>query len=141
MFSVIIPFPPSANNLWQPRKAGKTKVGGFKPSMRKTAAYSAWQDEALWMIKSQRVQPVKGRYILYLLIPKIDRRHRDIDNLIKASSDIVKHAKLIEDDHLCESAHLFWVAPGEPPRIIVEGCDEEDAARADLRARLCASVA
>lgn len=144
MFSVVIPFPPSTNSLWQPGKTGKAgKAGGpkFKPTMRSTPAYKAWQTEALWLIKSQHVQPVKGRYILYLLLPKIDARHRDIDNLLKASSDIVKHAHLIEDDHLCESAHLFWVAKGEPPRVIVEGCDEEDAARANLRAGILSSLA
>lgn len=141
MFSVVIPFPPSANSLWEPGRSRKGAGVSFKPTMRRSAAYKAWQTETLWLLKSQRAQPVKGRYIIYLLMPRIDMRHRDIDNLLKASSDIVKHAGLIEDDHLCEWATVFWTAPGEAPRIVVEGLDEEDAARADMRARLRASLA
>jgi crossover junction endodeoxyribonuclease RusA len=148
MFKIIIPFPPSANKLWEPGKKRPGRTNNvrcvptkFIPTMRKSNTYKAWQEEALWMIKSQRVEPVNGHYVMYLLMPRIDLRRRDLDNLFKASSDIVKHSGLIEDDHLCDSAHVVWVSKGEPPQIIVEGVDEENPARADLRARLFASLA
>lgn len=141
MFSVVIPFPPSANKLWEPGKAGKRGGVSFKPTMRKSAFYRAWQQHAQLMINTQHAKPVKGHYILYLLMPKIDARHRDIDNLLKASSDIVKHAGLIDDDHLCDAAYAVWIAGGDEPRIIVEGRDEEDPVRADARARILSSLA
>jgi len=63
-----------------------------------TKRYLAWQNEALWMIKSQKAKPVKGRVSIYVRLVAPDKRHRDAGNTDKSIMDVLVKAGIIEDD-------------------------------------------
>lgn len=63
-----------------------------------TARYKAWQEEALWMLLSQRPKPVEGRVSVFIRLVAPDKRHRDAGNCDKAVGDILVKAGIIKDD-------------------------------------------
>jgi crossover junction endodeoxyribonuclease RusA len=94
-----LPYPPTANNLFDnvPRR-GRVKSAGYR----------AWLTEAGWLIKMQKPEPVRGSYRLTIIATRPDRRARDLGNLEKAVSDLLKAAGVIEDDSLARSIFLVW---------------------------------
>lgn len=103
MTTLTLPYPPTANNLY--RNAGKKRV--------KSEGYTAWLTEAGWLVRSQRALLVPGRYRLSLIATAPDRRARDIDNLVKPVSDLLKKAGVIEEDSLAKSVFAEW--SDDPP--------------------------
>jgi crossover junction endodeoxyribonuclease RusA len=100
---VRLPFPPSANILLQ-----RTRTG-----MAKSARYKAWKNTASWMVKEAILKTfdrkgVKGPYALYVLAGPPDKRKRDLDNLLKATSDALKAGGAVEDDSLCQRIEATW---------------------------------
>jgi crossover junction endodeoxyribonuclease RusA len=49
-----------------------------------------------------------------------DKRKRDIDNLLKPISDLLKSIGAIEDDYLCEMISARWVTNGDGVAIRIE---------------------
>ena len=87
--------------------------------MYRSPEYVAWQDEALWMIKSQTKQSIAGPYILHLAAVRPDKRYRDIDNLLKASGDILQKSGVVANDKDCRAIAAEWVEEGPPMLISV----------------------
>lgn len=104
MKPLILPYPPSANTIWRAVN-GRTI---------KSLAYRKWLKAGHELITLQKPVKVLGRYKLTIVATRPDNRARDIDNLAKPTSDLLKLAGVIEDDHLCESLFLCWSA--EAPR-------------------------
>jgi crossover junction endodeoxyribonuclease RusA len=113
-----IPLPPSVNRLWRTTK----NVGG----MYRSAKYTAWIKEAYAMILIQMrgQKRVRGEYKLTIECTKPDRRKRDLDNILKALSDILTHSGVIEDDSLCVWLEARWVEVGPPCSVVIQGVNE-----------------
>ena len=89
MVKVELPFPVPLSACFT-NAAGKGRVP--------TPRYKAWQTEALWMLKAQKPQPIKGEVSIYVGLVAPDKRARDAGNCDKAIGDILVKAGLIEDD-------------------------------------------
>lgn len=106
-----LPFAPSVNRLW--------RVGRGK-KMYKSKVYEEWIDVCRLLILRNKTVPILGSYKLCIIAVKPDRRRRDIDNLIKAVSDVLQDTGLIEDDSLCQEVTAKWASNGPEMLIIVE---------------------
>ncbi len=106
---ITIPYPPSANRLWR-NVSGKTL---------KSAEYRAWLEVASWEIRAQRPARIDGPYILEIVADAPDRRGRDIDNLIKPISDVLKLAGVYADDKAARKVSAEWsdVAPAKGAQV------------------------
>ena len=105
---IELPIAPSVNALW--RISGKRLI--------RTDAYKAWLNECGWLVRLQRAKPVIGYYMLEIHARRQQKR-RDIDNLIKATSDLLVEMQIVEDDSKCEQVICKWVASGPPMRVKV----------------------
>lgn len=122
-----VPYPPQANHMYTVARGRKIK----------SADYRSWKDAAAFHIKAQRVGQVLGHYTIEIIVPRPDRRGRDIDNLIKPISDAVALAGVITNDNLAMSIRISWgsIKPikGEPVRVIVSPYVEDVKARMIMR--------
>jgi Holliday junction resolvase RusA-like endonuclease len=57
---------------------------------------------------------------------KPDKRHRDLDNAIKALSDILESSGVIENDKLCQHLEMKWVKDGPPCLVIIQEMNNEE---------------
>ncbi len=88
--TLSLPYPPSVNHYWRHFR-GRTLIS------REGRAYR--QDVcALLAGGGPRKPPMGGRIALCMDAFPPDRRTRDLDNLLKASSDALQHAGIYEDD-------------------------------------------
>ena len=87
-FSVTLPLPTSANRLWRRGKGGK--------STHISAEYAQWKQDARASLRRMDLAPVFGPY--RLLIEVSDRDKGDLDNRIKAVSDVLVSLQLTSDD-------------------------------------------
>jgi Holliday junction resolvase RusA-like endonuclease len=94
-----LPYPPTLNNLFA-NVPGKGRV--------KSNTYRRWLAEALALLRAQRAPKVLGSYHLRILAYRPDRRARDLDNLAKTTSDVLKLAGVIEDDSLAKTISMAW---------------------------------
>lgn len=101
---LTLPYPPSTNNLFF-----NLKKGGRAPSAR----YKAWATHAAWEAKLQNAGKVAGPYALYITAARPDARKRDLDNLAKPISDLLKTIGVIEGDHLCQHLDMRWSGRGK----------------------------
>jgi crossover junction endodeoxyribonuclease RusA len=113
---VILTLPPSINRLWRVAKNGKVYC---------SARYVQWRTLSVWQIASQlKSKKVVGPYKLTLLVVRPDKRKRDLDNLLKAASDALVAAGVLEDDK-CEWIEARWVKGGPQCTIIIEELGEK----------------
>jgi crossover junction endodeoxyribonuclease RusA len=103
MIELSLPFPPTTNNLYANGKKGRYR----------TPTYDAWLKEAGWALNIQRPGSIEGQYRLTITAQRPDRRARDVDNLIKPLSDLLKKHGVIEDDSKALSVSAEW-AGSEP---------------------------
>jgi Holliday junction resolvase RusA-like endonuclease len=76
------------------------------------------------MIASQaKNQKITGFYTLTLKAVAPDKRKRDLDNLLKAASDVLVQSGVITDDHLCRSLKAEWVYDAPECEITIEAID------------------
>lgn len=101
---LTLPYPPTANHLFANSKSG----GRFK-----TAHYKAWATQAGWEARQQRAGKIAGPYALYITACRPDARKRDLDNLAKPISDLLKELGVIESDHLCQRLDMRWSGRGK----------------------------
>jgi crossover junction endodeoxyribonuclease RusA len=94
----VLPYPPSTNTLYR-NVAGKGRV--------KTAKYKAWIDEAGHLLNLGHHPAIKGDYVLDIALFQADARRRDIDNGIKAISDLLVAHGLVEDDSKCIDLYVM----------------------------------
>jgi crossover junction endodeoxyribonuclease RusA len=55
-----------------------------------------------------------------MLVVPPDKRHRDLDNLLKATLDALAGAGVIANDRHCRRIEARWVEDGAPCTIILE---------------------
>lgn len=111
-------FPPSVNRLWRVSKSG---------GMYRSPKYAEWRKVTLWEVAAQaRAKKIKGEYKLTVHMVKPDKRHRDLDNAIKALSDILESSGVIENDKLCQHLEMKWVKDGPPCRVIIQEMNNEE---------------
>lgn len=87
-FSITLPLPTSANRIWRRGKGGKTT--------HISAEYAAWKQDARAALQRMELPPVYGPYRLVIEVSERDRG--DLDNRIKALSDLLVSLKLTSDD-------------------------------------------
>ena len=107
MITLTLPLAPSVNRLW--RIAGKRMI--------KSAEYKAWLDEAGWMIKQQTRQTIDGEYAIHIKAQRQNKR-RDLDNILKATSDLLVSMKVVEDDSQCVALAAEWAKQSTAPMIV-----------------------
>ena len=111
---LTLPLPPSVNRLW---RSGKGR-------MYRSAQYSAWRNEAICSIKLQaRGASIDGRYRIAVAFQRPDKRHRDLDNLLKALSDALVDAGVLADDCDAEEIHLCWRGEGRSCEVTLVSID------------------
>lgn len=103
MTELHLPYPPSANNLWERARHG----------MRKTDAYKNWLLYAASEARKQKPEAIDGPYHLSIQVKRPDKRRRDLDNLVKPISDLLVSVGVIEDDCHCEMLTARWVTAGD----------------------------
>ena len=110
MICLQISYPPSANRIWRTSR-GRTY---------RAPNYVNWLEREGWNIIQQRQGGIVGPYRLQMSVVRPDRRKRDLDNLIKPVSDLLKSVGVIGDDCDAQSIHLEWVKEGPPVTVKVE---------------------
>ena len=115
MIKIILALPPSVNSLWR-----TTATGG----MYRSKKYTAWRKTAILnvLLQSGR-RKIDGPYKLTLEAVRPDKRKRDLDNLLKAASDCLVEAGII-DDSQCEHIEARWVQSENPCTLIVQEIDK-----------------
>jgi len=99
------------NRLW--------RVGNGK--VYKSAEYEAWRAESAWDARRQAgPQKIAGQFKITANFVRPDKRHRDLDNLLKAVLDCLQHAGVIKNDKNCEHIEAKWVEEGPPCEIVLE---------------------
>lgn len=80
----------------------------------------------MWSASIQaKNQHIDGPYKLTLLAVKPDKRHRDLDNLFKAASDVLEGAGVVSNDANCVWIEARWVPTGPQCTLIIEAIDGE----------------
>lgn len=104
VWTVTLTFdrPPSVNQLFK-NVAGRGRA--------KTAAYSNWIAAAGMEIMVQRPGAVLGHYHLSIAAERSNKL-ADLDNIHKATSDILKTMGVIQEDRLCASYDARWAGKG-----------------------------
>jgi len=117
MIKFEIPFPISMNRLWR-----ATKGGG----VYRSPEYTKWKQQACWAIIAQRGgHKILGPFKLTMLVVQPDKRHRDLDNTLKATLDALAGAGVIANDRHCRWIEARWVEDGAPCTIILEQIGEQ----------------
>lgn len=120
MLELWVPFPPSANHLWQ---AGRGRVFARAP-------YIEWISDATGYAYDQLGKlpkiPLREPYKLFVTARRPLNKKTgnplkyDLDNVIKPISDLLKRLNLIEDDSQCVAIHARWVTSGDGVAVRVE---------------------
>jgi len=107
MIQLTLPLAPSANALW--------RITGSR--MYKTKLYKDWLEEAGWMVKQQTKQTIDGEYALHIRARKTNKR-RDLDNILKATSDLLVKLHIVEDDSQCMALAAEWAKESSEPMVV-----------------------
>ena len=116
MIRLELPLAPSTNRLWKVGKGGR---------MYRSPEYVAWLEEASWMVKTQTKNQIFGQYIVHISATKPDKRRRDLDNLLKSTSDLLVKTKVVEDDSECKAIAAEWGDHGVPMVVTIYGIEED----------------
>lgn len=117
---MLIPYPPSVNNLFANRLGGAGRM--------KKPEYRRWIAEAGWSIVTQKDghnrHAGKVRFTLLVRRPD-DNVRRDVSNLLKAAEDLVVRQGILADDSQIVSSTAEWVYSGPVgARIVIEDAGE-----------------
>jgi len=107
MIQLTLPLAPSVNALW--------RITGSR--MYKTKVYKDWLEEAGWMIKQQTKETIDGEYALHIRAKKTNKR-RDLDNILKATSDLLVQLHIVEDDSQCVALAAEWAKEASEPMVV-----------------------
>lgn len=119
-----LPSPPPLSALYRNARG---------PGRVKTRRYEDWQLEAGWELVAQLDPPddpdrIVGHYVLTIAMQRPDKRRRDLDNCIKALSDLLVKHGVIEDDSFATEIILRWEGEGTRCRVEVAPATEAGAA-------------
>ena len=101
--SIRLPWPPTVNTMWRTitkgRLAGRTLLSEQGREFRR---------QANLQVMAQRipVHTLRGKLAVEIRTHAGDRRARDLDNLLKAPLDALKHAGVIDDDQHIDDLHI-----------------------------------
>ena len=99
LISLTLPYPPSVN-------ATHRAVNGRVILSKR---YRDWILEAGAAVAAQLpAQAPLKHYRLWIEATAPDRRRRDLGNLEKPTSDLLKRAGVIEDDHMARQIFITW---------------------------------
>lgn len=109
MIALTLPFPPSTNNLF-------INVGKFRVVSKR---YKAWREEAGVALKAQQPNRLGGYYTLGLTLHPPTRAARDLDNFIKAVSDLLVAHDVIQGDQFATRITVEWsdLPPKKPGSV------------------------
>ncbi|WP_331316497.1 hypothetical protein [Methylobacterium mesophilicum] len=111
--TVLLPVPPSVNALY--------RHGGGKGPHR-SDVYRSWIDGAGWRLQAQRPGRVPGPYVLLLAVPRTSRM--DLDNSVKAVSDLLQRHGVVDNDRNAVRALLEWHAEHDEVAATVRGLSD-----------------
>lgn len=119
MQKLILPYPPSNNNYWRTRVAGRRAItyiskAGMEYRDAVALAVDQAMDDGFAPLASQPVE-----LIIDVFVP--DARKRDIDNVTKATLDALTHAGVWDDDNQVERIHINRMRD-ESGELIKLGC-------------------
>lgn len=117
----ITDMPPSANAM------RSHFYDGEKVRSAKSKPYAAWKKAAAWEIAAARPGRIEGPYRLYIAVQRDwrSKRARDLDNIIKPTSDALVAAGVISDDSLAEEVRAKWADNLGGPAVVVLICAAE----------------
>jgi crossover junction endodeoxyribonuclease RusA len=105
-----LPYPPSVNSIW---RSGRGRV-------YRSSRYQAWRKSAGWELTLQRPPCLTGWVSVSISAGAPDRRKRDIDNVGKATLDLLTAHQVIEDDSKVLELSGRWDDTVPPGRLWVE---------------------
>lgn len=106
-----LPMPPSVNGLYANAESG----GRFK-----TEEYEAWLSEAGWRIQAQRPGRIVGPYEIEIRIARPHTKRRmDLENRMKAVSDLLVKQRVIADDSLAQRITMEWGPQGSECAVVL----------------------
>jgi Holliday junction resolvase RusA-like endonuclease len=117
--TILIPMPPSVNNLWTPVRRRNKRTGRMFETLVRTKHYKAWLKDAVPLVRCQMsvlTSPVKAT----ITIRGGDgwEESRDLDNCLKATLDAMVAAQRIRDDSCLNVIHsevmYLLPLPGKP---------------------------
>lgn len=88
------PIPKKNSQQIRYKRIGQNKV----PFVAQSDRYIAYEEVAIWQLKSQRCQLPPPPYNIECVFYRSDRIHCDLVNLLEAVDDILTRAGIIEDD-------------------------------------------
>ncbi|CAB5220110.1 endodeoxyribonuclease RUS [uncultured Caudovirales phage] len=117
MIKIVLALPPSVNRLWRTTVAGR---------MYRSPKYVTWKKVAVQnaILQAGR-RKINGPYKLTLEVVRPDKKRRDLDNLLKAASDCLVEAGIIDDSE-CEWIDARWVLSEHPCTITIEEIEHEN---------------
>jgi len=96
---LTIPYPVPAHACFR-NLTGKGRV--------KTSRYRTWIRAAGNEVMAQRREHFDGDVTLSLIAKRPDKRRRDLDNLLKASQDLMVHCGILDDDQQIIKVSAEW---------------------------------
>ncbi len=117
MIRLVLPFPPSTNNLFS--------NGGKGHGRYRTPQYKAWEHLASLYIKDSHRLNLEAYTIAIALNPP-DKRARDLDNFVKAISDLLVAHGVVKDDSYCRKLTMIWNDSQDEECVVLLHRAEED---------------
>ena len=98
---ITLPIPPSVNGLYN---------GGMRSKRRFISSkYQDWIDLAGHLLAQQRQDNIAGLTFITYGFQRPDKRRRDVQNYIKAVTDLLVKRNVIEDDSLIQGEYAYWI--------------------------------
>ena len=69
------------------------------------------------MVRQQTRQTIDGDYAIHIRALRSNKR-RDLDNILKATSDLLVSLGVVEDDSRCMALAAEWAKDGTAPMIV-----------------------
>lgn len=84
-----------------------------RPFIMPSKKYKEYEREAEWFLKPRPPRPIECEVNVKCLFYLPTRRKTDLNNLLEAVTDLLVHAKIIEDDHYGivaahDGSRCFW---------------------------------
>ena len=100
--------------------------------MYRTKVYNDWSDAAVEALKSQELprEPINYAVAVELAVGRPDRRKRDIDNINKATLDLLEHVGVLENDHYVHDLRSYWSDKVVGIQVIIKNLESTAASRA-----------
>jgi len=86
---MILPYPPTVNHYWLRNRNGSVRISDAGLTFRQEVAYRCRQ---------KRIKRAVGRLEVRIAVNPPDHRKRDLDNVLKALLDALKHGGAYDDD-------------------------------------------